>query len=129
MLSLRSSNSDAAVNFSDVEGDRFRVSVVARDHSVSRIVYAYTDAFGVAALFAQAAHEWKGWDGAKVWQSIEGEMRLELSHDLRGQVTVRIRIRSDPGGADSWQHEADIGLDAGRLDAVALSAKTLWAGG
>ena len=76
MLSLKSSNSDAAVNFSDVEGDRFRVSVVARDHSVSRIVYAYTDALGVAALFAQAAQEWKGWDGAKVWQSIEGELRL-----------------------------------------------------
>lgn len=129
MLSLKSSNSDAAVNLSDVEGDRFRVSVVARDHSVSRTVYAYTDAFGVAALFAQAAQEWKGWDGAKVWRSIEGELQLELSHDLRGHVTLRVRIRSDPGGADSWKHEAEIGLDAGQLEAIALGAKALWAGG
>jgi len=129
MLSLKSSNSEAAVTFSDVEGDCFRVSVVARDHSVSRIVYATTDAFGIPALFAQAAQSWKGWDGAKVWQSIAGELRLELGHDLRGHVTVRVRIRSNPGGADSWRHEAEIGLDAGQLEAVALSAKALWAGG
>ena len=66
---------------------------------------------------------------AKVWQSIEGELRLERGHELRGHVTVRVRIRSDPGGADSWQHQASVGLDAGQLEAVALGAKTLWAGG
>lgn len=129
MLSLKSSNSDAAINFSDVEGDRFRVSVVARDRSVSRTVYAFTDAFGVADLFAQAAREWKGWDGAKVWQSIEGELQLELSHDRRGHVRLRVRLRSDAGGADSWRHEAEIELDAGQLEALALRAKTLWIGG
>ncbi len=129
MLSLKSSNSDAAVTFSEVDGDHFRVSVVAPDHSVSRVVYAYTDAFGVADLFTQAAQEWKGWDGAKVWQSIEGELQLGLSHDRRGHVTLRVRICSDRGGADSWQHEADIGLDAGQLETLALGAKTLWAGG
>ena len=129
MLSLKSSNSDSAVEFSDVEGDRFRVSVVARDHSASRIVYAYTDAFGIPALFGQAAQEWRGWDGGKVWQSIEGELQLALSHDRRGHVTLRIRLRSDPGGADSWMHEAEIGLDSGQLEAIALNAKTVWGAG
>ena len=129
MLSLKSSNSDAAVEFSEVDGDHFRVSVVARDHSASRIVDAFMDALGVAALFAKAAEEWKGWDGGRVWQSIEGDLELELSHDRRGHVALRVRIRSDPGGADSWQHEAEIGLDAGQLEAIALSAKTLWASG
>lgn len=129
MLSLKSSNSETALNFADVEGDRFRVSVVGRDHSVSLIVYAYTDRLGVAELFAQAAQEWKGWKGAKVWQSIEGELRLELRHDSRGHVTVSVRIHSGLGGADSWQHEAEIGLDPGQLEAVALGAKAFWAGG
>jgi hypothetical protein len=128
-LSLKSSKSDAAVELSDVDGDSFRVSVVARDHSASRIVYGYTDAFGVPALFAQAAQEWRGWDGRKVWQSIEGELQLALSHDRRGHVTLGIRLRSNPGGADSWQQEAEIGLDSGQLEAIALSARTLWGAG
>lgn len=128
-LRLTSSNSDAVVEFSDVEGDYFRVSVIARDHSATRTVYAYTDGPRIAAMFAEAAREWRGWNGAKVWESIEGELRLELSMDRLGHVTLAVRMRSEPAGPDEWQLEADIGLEAGQLDRIAREAHRLWSGG
>lgn len=76
-LRLKSSNSDVAIEFSDVDGDNFSVAVVAHDHSAVRCVYAYTDAHGIARLFAEAARDWNGWDGRKVWESLEGEFRME----------------------------------------------------
>ncbi|MCC6672584.1 MAG: hypothetical protein IT458_16080 [Planctomycetes bacterium] len=128
-LRLTSSNSDAVVEFSDVEDDHFRVSVISRDHSATRHVYAYTDGAGIARLLAEAAKDWKGWQEPKVWESLEGELRIELSIDCLGHVTVAVRLRSDPGGPDRWQLDAELGLDAGQLDAVAREAKRLWSGG
>ena len=117
------------IEFSDVEDDYFRVSVIAHDHSATRRVYAYTDGSGIARLFADAAKAWKGWHEAKTWESLEGELRIELSIDRLGHVTVAVRVRSDPGGSDRWQLDAELGLDAGQLDGVAREATRLWCGG
>jgi hypothetical protein len=100
--------------------------VLSRDHSAIRRVYAYTDGAGIARLFSEAAREWKGWTGAKVWESIEGELRLELRINHLGHVFLRVRIRSDPGEADRWQLDAELGLDAGQLDGVARDANRFW---
>jgi hypothetical protein len=128
-LRSQDSNSDVYLEFSDVEDDYFRVSVKAHDHSASRRVYAYTDGTAIARLFADAAREWKGWVEAKVWESIEGEFRIALTSDRLGHVTVAVRVRSDPGGSDRWQLEAEIGLDAGQLEGVAKEADRLWCRG
>lgn len=128
-LRLKSSNSDTVVEFFDVEGDFFRVSVISCDHSATRGVHAYTDRAGIARLFADAAKEWRGWQEPKVWESLGGELRIELSIDNRGHVTVAVRVRSVPGRLDSWQLDAELGLDAGQLDAVARDANRLWSEG
>lgn len=128
-LRLSSSNSDVVIEFSDVEDDYFRVAVRSHDHSATRRVYAFTDGPGITGLFTEAAEQWNGWQGAKVWESLEGELRIELSIDRLGHVTVGIRVRSDQGGSDEWQLEAELGLDAGQLERVARDARQLWHGG
>jgi hypothetical protein len=127
-LRLSSSNSDIVVEFSDIEDDYFRVAVRSHDHSATRRVYAYTDGAGIARLFTEAAEQWKGWQDAKVWESLEGEFRIELRIDCLGHVSVAIRVRSDPGGADPWQLEAELGLGAGQMEGVAKVARQLWTG-
>jgi len=128
-LRLTSSNSDVVVEFSDIEDDYFRVSVMSHDHSATRRVYAYTDGAGISRLFADAAEEWRVWKEPKVWESLEGELRIELSIDRLGHVAVAVRVRSDPGGSDPWRLDAELGLDAGQLDGVAREANRLWSGG
>lgn len=126
MLQLKSSNSETEIQFSDVEEDYFSISVVAGDHAASRRVYAFPDPCGVVRLFEEAARDWKGWEGPKVWESLERELRLELSADRRGHISLRVQIRSPPGGRDPWRLEAEIGLDAGQLDDIATRARALW---
>jgi len=126
MLQLKSSNSETEIQFSDVEEDYFSISVVAGDHAASRRVYALPDPFGVVRLFKEAARDWKGWEGPKVWESLERELRLKLSADRRGHISLRVQIRSPPGGRDPWRLEAEIGLDAGQLDDIATRARALW---
>lgn len=125
-LRLASSNSDAAIEFGDVCEDYFQVAVTARDHSGSIRVFAYTDGLAIARLFSEAAQEWKGWNTAKVWKSIEGELRLELRSDRLGHITLGVRLRSEPAGVDRWQLDAEIGLEAGQIERIARDAERLW---
>ena len=80
-------------------------------------------------MFAAAAREWRGWSDAKVWESLEGEFRIALTIDRLGHVTVAARVRSDPGGSDRWQLDAEVGLDGGQLEGVAKEVHQLWCGG
>ncbi len=126
-LRLVSSRSDAVVEFSEVEGEWFRISVVARDHSATRRISAHTDEGGVARLFAEAARDWKGWKRPKVWESLERDLRLELTADSLGHVTLAVSLRQ-LGGSDPWQLEAEIVLDAGQLARIARDAEEMWSG-
>ncbi len=128
-LKLTSARSDAAVEFSCVDGDDFRVSVTARDHSAMLDVCADTDRYGVLRLFVEAARDWTGWSGAKVWESLEGEFRLELSHDGLGHVALAVRLRHDFGGWDEWRQDAVVWLEAGQLERIARDARRLWNAG
>ncbi len=128
-LRLASSNSDVVVELSGVDDDYFRVSVVSHDHSATLRVYAYTGGAGIARLLAEAAREWRGWQEPKVWESLEGELRIELRVDRLGHVTVAVRLQSDAGRADGWRLDAELGLDAGQLAGIAREASRLWCGG
>lgn len=125
-LEIPSSNSGTRVEFSSVEGDKFRASIFAQDHSATLEVSAYTDHLGVVNLFADAAQHWKGWQGAKVWKSLEDELHLELRTDSFGHVTMLVRMKRDHGRKDRWSLESELGIDAGQLDRIALDAARLW---
>lgn len=128
VLRLTSSNSDVVIEFTGFVDDGFLVVVASHDHSATRRVDGYTDGAGITRLFADAAKEWKGWHGEKVWESLEGELRIALRSDHLGHVVVAVRVRSDRGGLDPWQLDAEVGLDAGQLRGVARDAERMWCG-
>jgi len=123
-MRIASVGSDACLEFSEVDGDCFRVAVTAHDHSASRLVDAYTDRAGIPRLLAEAARDWRGWDGVREWSSICG-FRIALTMDRLGHVRLDVRVLSDRGG-DEWQLDAAFSLEAGQLERLAKEAARLW---
>lgn len=121
-MQIKSSSSDTVLEFSRVEGDYFEACIRSVSHSASRRVCCYTDPEGVANLFADAAAHWRGWSGAKRWESIEGEMALELTADRTGHITLAVTINNDLGVPDSWCLTSQLTLEAGQLEALARDA-------
>ncbi len=128
-LRLSSAQSDVVLEFSNRDGDLFWAAVSSRDHSATLRVDGYTDAHGVARFFAEAARDWRGWSGDKVWESLVGELRLAMSIDRLGHVTLTVRLRHDFGGPDSWRLDAELSLEAGQLEAIARDAARFWGDG
>lgn len=51
-------------------------------------------------------------EGARHWQSLESQLRIEAVHDGRGHVTLLFRLRDGPCG-DSWDLAVPFTVEAG----------------
>ena len=81
------------------------------------------DALHLDAYFADLATQWRGWAGAKEWESLG--LRLSARHDGLGHVTLGATLDQDYTMADRWRVRASLVLDAGSLDTLARAARAL----
>jgi hypothetical protein len=67
---------------------------------------------GLARLFAEMAAEWRGWEGVKSWESLEGDLGVAAEHDGLGQITIRVGLRRWEAPPE-WEARADLTIDPG----------------
>jgi hypothetical protein len=101
--------------------DYLIVTLKSEALSASARIYNYHYAHGVAGLaqfFDEIAANWRGWPGAKRWESIEGDFKLACSSDSLGHIEIIVELGSwvtDPVG---WYVRYALTVEAGQLDAL-----------
>ncbi len=120
---IKSAHSATRLHFLGIEGDYFRVEMTNPEYSGAVRVWAYTDAQGLADLFAAIAENWKGWQGEKKWSSIEGEFSIIATSDKLGHISLAIEMHHDFGATEPWRLKATVAVDAGQLNAIAKEAE------
>lgn len=93
--------------------DYLTVRIEGPDMSASRQVYAgWAEGFaGLADYFQDLTDSWRGWDGERVFESIEADLRIAASHDGHVRLSVTLWESTEPRG---WRVEAELRLDAGQ---------------
>lgn len=120
---IKSAHSASRIRFFGIERDYFCVEMTNPEYSGAVRVWAYTDAHGLADLFASIAENWKGWLGEKKWSSIEGEFSIIATSDKLGHISLVIEMHHDFGATEPWCLKATVVVDSGQLDAIAKEAK------
>jgi hypothetical protein len=120
---IKSANSASKMRFSGIDEDSFRFEITSPEYSGAVRVYAFTDAHGLANLFASFAQAWQGWQGEKKWSSLEGEFAIVATSDKLGHVRMDVEIHHDFGATEPWRLKAAIVVDAGQLGAIAKDAE------
>jgi hypothetical protein len=100
--------------------ERFKVRLTGLDLSAVGRVYV-SGGGHPAAMFAQMATHWKGWQGEFAWESSEGELTLRCAQDRTGHIYLGVVLRSGPSKAD-WRVEATVVAEAGQLEEIAQEA-------
>ena len=103
------------------DNDYFGVEVEEPSLQASARVYAYR-AEGIVDLFAAMARDWKGWDGPRQWESLEGEFGLECTSDGKGHIELAISL-SPSAWPHPWKVHATAQAEAGQLDGLADSVR------
>ena len=71
--------------------------------------------------WADIAEHWRGWSGAKVWTSLEGDLELKATCDKGGHVVLEATLQH--GTPWTWQTGIRLSLEAGQLEGIALAAR------
>lgn len=68
----------------------------------------------VSAFFREMAEAWTGWDGAKRWTSLDGELNLSATISKLGQVELTVELVTLTSSMSTR-----LALEAGSLERVA----------
>jgi hypothetical protein len=91
-------------------------AVEASDQVYDRYAPGWTE------LFESLAQDWRGWEGERALESLEGQLRVSCTSDRLGHVRLRVTMRGDLGRSD-WMAESTIYLEAGQLADLAQRAR------
>jgi len=69
---------------------------------------------------ASLSDNWRGWSGAKEWQSLEGALTLSATIDPRGHVALVVTLQN--GAPWHWQAAVVFDIEAGQLQKLASDA-------
>ena len=93
-----------------------------------RVVQHYATGFiDLADFFDRLARDWRGWDGAREWESLEGDLKIEAKH-IYGHVRLRVTVRRflADWGNDGWSATGDLTIDPGeQMAQIATNARIL----
>lgn len=120
MESVTIKDGRTALVFSDpdavmtVPAQYLSVTIEGPDLRASRQVYeGYDEGFSsLAGYFADLAANWRGWNGSRSYESIEGDLRIQANHDGHVHLHVALWESTVPEG---WRVEAEVRLDAGEV--------------
>lgn len=88
------------------------VTIQGPDLRASRQVYdGHDEGFtSFASYFADLTANWRGWAGSRHYESIEGDLRIQATHDGHVNLSVLLWESSVPEG---WRVEANVRVEAG----------------
>ena len=105
------------LTFFNKEGEYFNVKFESPAISLSKKVWGYTDYGYIVDLFSSIAKEWKGWEGVKEWNSVEGEFGISATIDSLGHIMLSLLFR-EIEGSEEWSAECQLSIDSNQLDII-----------
>jgi hypothetical protein len=79
--------------------------------AVLQVSSHYATGFADLVMFFQRlATDWRGWEGARSYESLEKDLRLSAAHDGHVRLVVNLAQTSTPGG---WSVSAVLTLEPG----------------
>lgn len=112
--------------------DYLDVTLTAASLRASTQVYNchYVDGMGSLLSFLQdMAKNWRGWQGEKRWESLEGDLKMIGTSETLGHINIVVELRSGLGDPFAWDVRCNLVLESWQLDVLAGQAKKFFSYG
>ncbi|MFW7381046.1 MAG: DUF6228 family protein [Oligoflexus sp.] len=89
--------------------------------------FIHTDGQDLALYFQELADHWNGWDGSRIWKSVEDDLQFDATYDILGYVNLKVSLIKNQGSLSEWKFVGVVRIEVGSLDPYAKSFKSLFA--
>lgn len=115
-----------SLSFRPSSFERIHLRYTTNGVDIESYPYLYTeDNHFMVSFFEDLSSHWKGWEGAKSWEPIDGGFRFDATHDSLAYVTLKVFIVKEDCNSDGWDFSGKIKLDLGSLKQLASDIKDL----
>ncbi|MEO8881932.1 MAG: DUF6228 family protein [Devosia sp.] len=125
-MTVKIGTEGATLSFSIERRERGEVEFLTRysdSHFGGQIVSSDYMSGSPAELFRAMATEWRGWEGEKGWEDLEGRLKLRAVIDSLGHVNLSVEMtRYSPLG----KLAGEVNIDAGQLEDIAIEMEALF---
>jgi len=126
-VTIKSSRSAGELKFSEPKPPSLgRVveycRVTLKDRDIATSSARIYEAAGAVTLFADMAANWRGWEGAKQWSSVDNDFALSCTSDTQGAVAMLVTLKG-PYHEDEWCVQTVIHVEAGQLEEFAAKVR------
>lgn len=116
MLTSRTWERQARLAFASyLPGDayigEFTVTVSADGLTASAPVITTPEGYGLPGFMQELADDFRGWDGTRLWRSLENQLRVEATWQDGGHVALLFHLT--PSVYDKWTLSVEFTLEAG----------------
>jgi hypothetical protein len=125
LITVRSTASDRVLHIGDVEDVLFPVTLSGYPVTTRTQLWVEYDAPELAAFLQDMGRLERPWSGAKVWNSLEGDLRLSVTCSLLGAVTFDVTLSGAPGSPEAWSVTAGIQTGLGELERIGRESEGL----
>jgi Family of unknown function (DUF6228) len=126
LLAVRSTNSNRALHIGGAIGSSIPVKLTGFPVTADTEVWFETgDVDALADFFAELGQMESPWQGARAWESLEGDFRLSVTCSSLGAVLLRVELRGLQGAPEEWHVEVGIETEFGQLEHMAKEAEGL----
>jgi hypothetical protein len=102
------------------EGPDVSISIdVGGLRAQTTIPYYAMDLEGLAEYFHHIDREWRGWVGAKSFETLGRWLVLDSEHDGKGHIRLYVSVVSDWPGPSFWSARAALYMDIGSIPDIA----------
>ena len=121
IFQVKSSDSDAQLVLRRVDENTYSAELTSASLSMTTRVYQFGGGDRLNEFWRDLARDWRGWDGVRTWEPLEGCLYLSAVSDRLGHVTVTVRLEDRV--PFRFAAEAQLLVEAGQLDRIASEAQ------
>lgn len=126
LLAVRSTTSNRALHIGGARGNSIPVKLTGFPVTADTEVWFETgDVAALADFFAELGQMQSPWQGAKIWESLEGDFQLSVTCSSLGAVLFRVELRGLQGAPEEWHVDVGIESEFGQLEQLAKEAEGL----
>ena len=121
-FSIKSSQSDRELVFSQCDGENFYVALKGRIAGAIR-VYAYAPhTHDLLQWFEVLGGNKKPWSNEITWESLEGELRISATCSALGEVSIYVALIDQQGADEESRIQTALVTELGQLPNISKNA-------
>ncbi|HJR08887.1 MAG TPA: DUF6228 family protein [Pyrinomonadaceae bacterium] len=97
-------------------------------HASTRIynIYYGDGAGSLPSFFKDMAMNWRGWEGEKRWESVEGDLKMTCTSHPLGHINLAVELHSYLDDPFVWDVRCSLVLESWQLDVLADEARKVF---